>query len=240
MTEIIKINWLLLVAPFLWISGVAVLIAQLGHMEFLCTSKKRKRREFLKKPSFKTSMWVSTGLIASGLLLYAAKIPSNKLIVVKIDRQNAIPLRTVLNDPIRFSPQELKMDSHNRGHIINNEKMTEETMVLFWDGYIESPFLQFKKGLYTLEFQAKGSKAEEEFSQLKVEFEIPDKNDYMCTSSGTYIELTGKMKTYRFHFQTGNDTIGRIRIGYFNDLYVPNTKEGRDVWIKELTISINN
>ena len=126
------------------------------------------------------------------------------------------------------------MDAHNKNHILNNEKMKNNTMVLFWDGYIRTPFLHFKKGNYMIEFQAKGSKAEEEYSRIKVEFETPDKNNYLVTKAEHYFELTDKMEPYRMSIQTPADTIGRIRITYFNDLYLPETKEGRDVWIRNL------
>jgi hypothetical protein len=115
--------------------------------------------------------------------------------------------------------------------------MKDNTMALLWDGYIQTPFIEFKKGDYVMEFQAKGSGAKEEFSKLKIEFEIPDKNNYLCTTASIYIELTGKMETYPMDFQTTANTMGRIRITYFNDIYIPETGEGRDVWIREIMIS---
>ena len=181
---------------------------------------------------------IGAGLIIGGFLLNYAKIPSRQLIVVKIDRQKLPRLRSMPTEaPIPFSPGELKMNPQNKSHILNNEKMKDNTMALLWDGFIQTPFIEFKKGDYAIEFQARGSRAEEEFSKLKIEFEIPDKNNYMCTTTSTYIELTGKMETYRMDFQTTADTIGRIRITYFNDIYIPGTGEGRDVWLREIMIT---
>jgi hypothetical protein len=237
MIETIQINWLLLVAPFLWILGIAVFVALVGVMHFSRVITAMKYRDFINKTFARIGCLVGAGLIISGFLLNYAKIPSHQLIVVKIDKQKLTPLRTIATEtPILFLPKELKMNPQNKNHILNNEKMIENTMVLFWDGYIQTPFIEFKKGDYAIEFQAKGSRAENEFSKLKIEFEIPDKNNYMCTTASTYIELTGNMKIYRMDFQTTTKTLGRIRITYFNDLYIPETGKGRDVWIKEVKI----
>lgn len=234
MTETIQINWLLMVAPFLWILGIAVFVALAGVMHFSRITAAMKYRDFIKKPFTRTGCLVGVGLIISGFLLNYAKIPSHQFIVVKVNKQKLPPLGSISTEyPILFSPKELKMNPQNKIHILNNEKMTDNTMVLFWDGYIQTPFIEFKKGDYAIEFQAKGSRAKDEFSKLKIEFEIPDKNNYMCTTAGTYIELTGKMEIYRMNFQTTANTIGRIRITYFNDIYIPKTGEGRDVWIKD-------
>jgi hypothetical protein len=239
MAETIQINWLLLVAPFLWILGIAVLVALAGVMHFSRVSTALKYRDFIKKPFPRIGFLVGAGLIVSGFLLNYPKIPSHQLIVVKIDKQKLPPSRSISTEaPILFSPKKLKMNPKNKSHILNNEKMKNNTMILLWDGYIQTPFIEFKKGNYVIEFQAKGSRAEEEFSKVKIEFEIPGKNNYLCTTAGTYIELTGKMETYRMDFQTTANTIGRIRITYFNDIYIPETGEGRDVWIKEVKICV--
>jgi hypothetical protein len=223
----------------LWILGLAVFVALLGAVHFSRVSTALKYRDFRKNPFTRIGCLVGAGLIVSGFLLNYAKIPSHQLIVVKIDKQKLPPSRSISTEaPILFSPKELKMNPQNKSHILNNEKMKDNTMALLWDGYIQTPFIEFKKGDYTIEFQAKGSRAEGEFSKIKIEFEIPGKNNYLCTTASTYIELTGKMETYRMDFQTTANTIGRIRFTYFNDIYIPETGKGRDVWIKEVKICV--
>ena len=239
MNEIIQINWLLLTGPFLWILGIAVTLALLGYMEFLTSYGQIKRSEFFKKPVFKNGMLISIGLIITGLILYLLKLPSQKLIAVKIEKPKTFTVTQLpaIEGSRQFSPNELEIDPHNKSHVLNNEKMKDNTMVLFWDGYIHTPFVRFKKGDYKLEFEAKGTRAKEEYAKIKVEFDVPDKNNYLITRTVKYIELTGRMKPYRIDFKTETDTIGKIRITYFNDLHVPEEKEGRDVWLKNLTIS---
>jgi hypothetical protein len=235
--ELIQINWLLLVAPFLWILGVAVFVALAGLMYYSRVEAALKCRDFIKQPFTRLGLLVGAGLIISGFLLNYAKLPSPQLIVVKIDKQKLAPIVSISTDAsLLFSPKQLKMNPQNKSHILNNEKMKDNTMALLWDGYIQTPFIEFKKGDYAIEFQAKGSGANEEFARLKIEFEIPDANNYLRTRASTYIELTGKMETYRMNFHTTTQTIGRIRITYFNDIYIPETGEGRDVWIKDLEI----
>jgi len=237
MTETIYINWLLLAAPFLWMLGLAVFVALAGLMYFSRVAAALKYRDFIKKSLTRIGCLVGAGLIIGGFLLNYAKIPSRQLIVVKIDKQKLPPLKSIsVETPILFSPKQLIMNLQNKNHILNNEKMKDNTMVLLWDGFIQTPFIEFKRGDYVLEFQARGSGAKGEFSKLKIEFEIPDKNNYLCTTVGTYIELTGEMKTFRMDFQAAANTMGRIRITYFNDIYIPETKAGRDVWIREVKI----
>jgi hypothetical protein len=213
-------------------------VALAGVMYFSRVTAAMKYWDFIIKPFARIACLVGVGLIISGFLLNYAKIPSRQLIVVKIDKQKLPGLRSISTEaPILFLPKQLKMNPQNKNHILNNEKMKDNTMALLWDGYIQTPFIEFKKGDYAIEFQARGTRAEEEFSKLKIEFEIPDKNNYLHTTASTYIELTGKMKTYRMDFQTTTNTIGRIRITYFNDIYIPETGEGRDVWIRGVTIT---
>jgi hypothetical protein len=238
MKEIVNINWLLLAAPSLCVLGIALVISMLGLMEYSSVSCNLNRRDFIKKKLFKTGVRISAGLIITGIILFQFKIPSDKLIVVQISKVKPdasiqwLPTGNVLH----FAPAELTIDAHNKSHILNNEGMIDNTISLFWDGFIQTPFIRFEKGDYTVEFLAKGTKAEDEFSKIKVEFETPGKDNDLATQSIIYFELTKTMNPYRMNFKTGVETIGRIRLTYFNDIFIPKTGKGRDVWVKEFTI----
>ena len=238
MKEIVNINRLLLAAPLLCALGIALFISMLGLMEYSRTSYNLKRSDFIKKRLFKTGVWISAGLIITGIILFQFRIPSDKLIVVKINqiKPNAWVQWPPTANSFHFTPAELTIDAHNKSHIQNNEGMIDNTISLFWDGFIQTPFIRFGKGEYTVEFLAKGTRAEDEFSKIKVEFEIPDKNNLLVTRSIIYFELTKTMKPYRMNFKVEAESIGRIRITYFNDVFIPKTGKGRDVWIKEFTI----
>lgn len=238
MIETIQINWLLLIAPFLWVLATAIVIALLGLMKFFKTSKGMKPGEFIKKPLFKIGIIVSAGLIIAGLILSLFRIPSDNLIAVKVkERERGSRFKcAAMEELLSFSPGELKMNRQNKTHRLNNEGMKDNTMVLFWDGFIRTPFIQFKPGDYRVEFRARGSKAKEEYSKVKIEFEISGEKDYLVTQKVKYIELSGRMADYGMDFQVKTGTIGRIRVIYFNDLYVPETREGRDVWLRDIKI----
>jgi hypothetical protein len=236
--EIIKINWLLLLAPFLSALGFAAFIFILSAMEYFKISSALKRVDFFKGKFFKYGAWISVGLIIAGIILFQFKIPSNKLIVVKVveEKKDTAIHWPLNNTEFSFLPSDLTIDAHNKSHKMNNEDMIDNTISLFWDGFIQTPFIMFDKGAYMVEFQAKGTKAEDEYSKIKVEFESPDKNNYLVAKTILYFEMTKKMEPYRMQFEIRDTTIGRIRITYFNDLFVPETGKGRDVWIKGFNI----
>ncbi len=243
MKELVKINWIMLAAPFLWAFGISIALSLGAIMEYLRIKEGLNRKEFIKKPLHKNCFLLSAGLILLGIVLFPFKIPHDKLIVVQLENRNPNIINKwegrKLEPPeksIRFTPDDMKMDAHNKSHILNNEKRKEDTMVLFWDGYIQSPFVKFNPGLYGLTFEAKGSKAEDEYSMIKVEFESPDEKGYLISHAVQYIELSRKFKQYRVKFDTVSEMLGRIRITYFNDVYIPGKKKGRDVWINNISI----
>lgn len=240
MMETIRINWLLLAAPLLWSLGIALFLALIGLMEFSKTTRNVNRKEFLKSTFCKTTAGVGIALVVGGLLLNFAQIPSHRFIAVKLEKPTSSSLITVSpGTPLAFSPNELKMDPKNRGHYLNNQGMKNNTMALFWDGFIRTPFLQFDKGNYRVQFQARGTEAENEYARIKIEFEIPGEKNYLVTKKIAYFELTDKMHMYEMDFQTETSVIGRIRITYFNDIYIPETKKGRDVWLKDIILNSN-
>ncbi len=236
--ETTHINWFLLISLFCWMSGIAVFIALFGYMQYLKVRKELNLRDFLKSRLFKTGTGTGIALIILGIVLIFFKLPSPKLITSRIDFfKNDFLACPLMNNFVSFPPSQLKMDPHNKSHVFNNEKIKDNTMVLFWDGNIQTPFIRFNKGSYRLTFEAKGSKAEDEYSKLKIEFETPDKNRYLVSDFHRYVELYKRMKRYYLYFDIDAETIGRIRNTYYNDLYVPEKRKGRDVWIRNVTIT---
>jgi hypothetical protein len=236
MTETIQINWMLLLGPLCWVLGIAVAVGLAASMEYRRATRGTARQEYIKTKTAKTGLAASVVLVLTGLLLYQFKLPVQQLIAVRVQPNENFHAKPMPDESFAFLPADLKMDGHNKSHILNNEKMTDSTMVLLWDGYIQTPYVQFKEGDYRIEFQARGTRARDEFSRLKVVFETPDNNRYLVTRAKKYIELSGKMVRYWMTFRVKTGTIGRVRISYFNDLYLPETKQGRDVWIRQLTI----
>lgn len=238
MIETVKINWLLLLSPLLWALGIAAAFTLLAMWFFEKRTSGTGFRVFFTSLQVKNWLKVSTALVITGLLLGFFKLPSSRLIAVKVDNPGNKEFKPVTLQGVHFLPSHLEINAKNKNHVLNNEKMRDNTMVLLWDGYIRSPFLRYPLGDYSFEFEAKGSRAKGEFSALKIELEAPDQNGFLSNRYIWYTALTAKMKTYRLPFpirDTGVIT-ARIRLTYFNDLYVPETKQGRDVWIKNIRI----
>jgi len=237
MTETIRINWLLLAGPFLWSAGIAVFLSLAGLMEFYRVQKNVKRRDFLSGKLCRNYAIIGIVFILCGIFMGFAKMSTDRFIAVKLNNDRKPSLDIVKSgESYPFLPKELKMDPKNRSHYLNNKGMKNNTMALFWDGFVRTPFMKFKKGNYQIHFQAKGSKAEGEFSKIKVEFEVPGKNNFLEAEKLDYFQLTPQMKTYKMEFQIEQAVTGRLSIIYFNDLYIPETKKGRDVWIKDIYI----
>lgn len=237
MKEILKIDWLLLIAPLLWCTGIAGIIGLLGIMEFKRFSEHIHPWGFLKSKMSKITFIICFALIFTGFLLTMVKIPPCRLIVRKIENltPNDISQFQILINR-EFLPEELMMDPKNHSHLLNSKRRKNDPMVLFWDGYIQTPFLRFDEGDFTIEFLSKGTKADNEWSQIKIQFEIIDKNNFLITKDLKYFNPTDRMSHFRLIFHNETSSVGRIRLVFFNDLYIPDTKEGRDVWIKDLKI----
>lgn len=241
---IVKINWLILIAPFFSILGIAILLFLIALMEFKRRSCTIKPSIFIRQKFVKVSFWAAFGLILSGIVLFQFKLDSSNLIVEKISNTyiNTYSQYQLVSYPVNSNdfvlpPSQLIIDDHNNTSPFNHEKMKEDTIVLFWDGFIQTPFITLSPGRYYVEFLAKGSRAEDEYPKLKIQFEIPNENLYLVTHAIRYIELTPRFKPYRLSFEVKQETNGRIQVAYFNDLYVADKRRGRDVWIKEFHIS---
>jgi hypothetical protein len=213
MIESVSINWMLLVSHFLWILGAAVLVVLVAVKRFT-----------------KNALWISGSLIVVGVLLTFFTLSAGQLVLVKLENVSAAEIeggRLLL-------PSELKLDPGNGSHPVNNEKMQDNTKVLFWDGFARTPYFRFSAGDYRVGFNARGTKAKDVFAKIKVEFESPDAQGYLVSRKRLYIELTNKMKAYGLTFRVDSDTIGRVRISYYNDLHIEGTFKGRDVFIKDV------
>ncbi|MCP5045787.1 MAG: hypothetical protein GY940_01345 [bacterium] len=238
MTETVYINWLLLAAHFLWISAAAIVLSLLGIFVYLRTPGS-PARDFLERPTVRTGVRLSACLILAAVLLIPFKLPSNGLIAVKIKEPQTAQWETITGERL-FPSHDLKLNPQNNKLRANNPGIPANTIVLYRDGSARTPFFRFRKGNYSIRFRSWGTQAKGVFPKIKVEFESPDKNDYLVIGKRLYINLTKETKTYSMPFHTDKDTIGRVRITYFNDIQISGTYKGRDVWIDELTIESEN
>jgi hypothetical protein len=226
MIETVQINWLLLASHFAWILGTAILLV-------LVVLAFHKHRFPAKLIVISASI-----LIIGGIIFQLLFIPSPNLVMVKVvPKDPGTPFLPRISENLHcFNPNDLKMDPMNRSHPINGKERKDNLLTLFWDGHVSTSFITFPKGRYRATFQARGSDANHEFAKIKIEFESPDTHNIMVTRNRSYIELTQLMKHYNLEFICPGETVGRIRISYFNDFQVAGSHKGRDAWIKNICL----
>ncbi len=226
MIETVYINWFQLLSIALFLLALAVILS-LAIISFQ-----------LEKPIPKSGLWLSLGLVLTSLLLFSLQLPSGNVVAVKLtEPKTGLQLESI-DDERSFSPKELKIDPQNKRHHLNKAGMKNNTMVLFWDGFIRTPFLRFQPGQYNIRFRAYGTEAKGAFPKIKVEFETPTERNYLAVTKRSYIQLSKTITTYNMPFQVNKSAIGRIRITYFNDLQEVGTQKGRDLWLDDVTIEL--
>ncbi len=243
MSELIKINWIAVVSGLLWITGISLGLAGFSRMEFLFLRHKKamapgdSREDFFSKRLF----LICVVLIVVGGLLNLFKMPSENLLVTRlsnVDETKCININ--MGEELAFSHKDLKLDPLNRKHKRNRTGIRDNTAVLFYDGYIKTPFIKFEAGYYVINFDARGSKAWEEFSILKIEFETLDPNQYLIAKNSKYIQLTRKMKSWSMGCKVEAPIIGRVKVSFVNDDLEPGGKRDRNAWVKDIKIRKGN
>jgi hypothetical protein len=237
MSELIKINWIVVVAGLLWITGLSLALAGFCRMAFLFLRDKKAMASGGSRESFfsKRLFLISAVLIVTGGVLNFFKMPSENLLVTKlvnVDEATCIKME----EELAFLHKDLSLNRLNRKHKQNRTDVRDNTAVLFYDGYIKTPFIKFEKGYYVINFDAWGSKAWEEFSILKIEFETLDPNRYLTAKKSKYIQLTRKMKSWSMEFQVEAPIIGRVKVSFVNDDLEPGGKRDRNAWVKDIKI----
>ena len=225
MIEIVKINWVLMAAHAFWIVGASIILALLTTMQFSRSSHKVPIKLF----------GLSVGMIVLGILLLSFKIPTSKLLVSRITGLNEAALGTC-DSPVSFPVNAIKMDELNGRHERNTTAILDNTLALFYDGFLYTPLLTFKPGEYVVGFNARGTKALDEYATIKVEFEKLE-GQYLIPRFQQFMVMTSDMKKYEMKFPVKEQSIGRIRISFVNDDLETGGKKDRNVWIKDINIT---
>jgi len=234
---------MLLISNFLLVAGAAVLFTLLGifiHRYRIRTQRDEAVNGYFKASVFNYGVMVGIGLLLLGILSGFLQLPSQQLIVVRIDNPEAAENLPFMSAQQNFTPADLIMDLLNKSHRLNSRGAKDPQMKLFWDGNVRTAFFRYDVGTYTVSFNARGSKADNVFSRIKIEYESPDHNNFLVVRANRYIELSNKMHDYAMVFHTTGPSFGRVRISFFNDVYLPESREGRDVFIENVSISKEN
>ncbi|HLP57538.1 MAG TPA: hypothetical protein VK186_01855 [Candidatus Deferrimicrobium sp.] len=225
MIEIVKINWILIVAHAGWLLGAAIILTLLAIMEFSRSPRQIPVKMF----------GVSFGLIVFGFLLLNFKIPTSKLLVSRITGLNEAGLSACVNS-LSFPVSDIKMDELNGRHERNSTDIVDNTLALFYDGFMVTPLVKFNPGEYMVEFKARGTKALDEYATVKVEFEKLE-GQYLIVKTHRFIILSKAMEKHGMKFPVENDGIGRIKITFVNDDLESGGKKDRNVWLKDISLT---
>lgn len=206
MSEILKILWGGVLSNFVWILGVAIILAAFSYNELLVYLQKAKITELVKKPSFKKPLFL-------GLILFTVGVGTSSLLHIFSEPQETI----ILKDRVKFPPSSLE-----------GRKIIEDDLIKMpWGGVIKSKTLQFEKSKYEIRIISKGSIALGETARLKVFVGLNLVADYF-----TSLEFNEKI----IEFTSKKEQVKRLKIWFDNDYYDHEKKEDRNVWIKSVTL----
>jgi hypothetical protein len=106
------------------------------------------------------------------------------------------------------------------------EVQTDEGVTMPWNVKLETPEISFRKGIYELEIEAKGSSVDKIFSRLKIYSEGILKENI--------IYLTENYQNYKITFEVLKNLKGKLAIEFDNDAYKPQIGEDRNVWLRSI------
>lgn len=206
MSEILKIPWGEVLSNFVWILGMAIILAGFSYNELLVYLQKAKITELVKRTSFKKPLFL-------GLILITVGVGTSSLLHIFSEPQETI----ILKDRVKFPPSSLE-----------GRKIIEDDLIKMpWGGVIKSKTLQFEKSKYKIQIISKGSEALGETAQLKVYIGFNLIADFF--TSVEYEEKT-------IEFTSEKKQLKKLIIEFANDYCDPEKNLDRNVWIRSVEI----
>lgn len=206
MNENSIIPWGTVLLNFVWIIGVAIILAVFSHSEFLAHTQKVKRKQVYKRNFFKKPLIL-------GLILIVVGISASFLLQIS----SAKPKLIFFKDMVKIAPPSLE-----------GRKIIEgDSIVMPWNTAARSKRIQFEKAKYEIRITSKGSKALEETARLKVFIGV-----YLVADYFTSTEYKEKI----IEFQSKKNQNKRLWIEFVNDYNDPVTNQDRNAWIKSIVI----
>lgn len=235
--EFVVVDWRLIFLNFLWILGAAIILITLSYHEFLASQKKIEFWHIFKASSFKKYSILGLILIALGLFLSpisSGRQTSSKYFFIDYNVFDSGRIKPIeFSESINFRNDEMEMKNpagDNLQYPIENGYI-----VMLWNGYVGTPFIKLFKGNYILEFEARGSKADNEIAKFFVFFVALKKRMLTMQKLLETKELSETMKTYSLKFEVEKKAVGKIRIQFYNDR-VDEKGGDRNVWIRGMKI----
>ncbi len=242
--EFVVVDWRLISANFLWILGAAIILITLSYHEFLASQKKIKFWNILMASSFKKYSILGLTLIALGLFfspISSGGQTSSKFFFIDYNVFDSEKIKPVeFSESINFTNNEMEMNTKNPAGDNLQYPIENGLIVMPWNGYVGTPFIKLHKGNYIIEFEARGSRADNEFAKIFVFLVALKKRMLAMQKLFETKELSETMKTYSLKFEVEKETVGKIRIQFFNDGGDERAGD-RNVWISGMKIHrINN
>lgn len=206
MNELPSLPWVKIVLNMIWIFGSAVIVTLFSYYMFYRCSKKTSLKKSPNAGFLKKYLLLGAVLIILGAV-------SSGLFSILSEKPNVISVVKKKPVPIEnFYGRMIK----KRDHFILSE-----------NGVIRSDKVQFDRSKYFIKIVSRGSEVHGETARLKVfvgRFEIAD-----FFTSTNYEERI-------FVFESKKMEKWRIRIGYMNDYYDPETYLNRNCFIRSVEI----
>jgi len=238
--EFVAVDWWFVFSSLLWILGMAIILITLGYYDYSTSRKRIKLSDLLNSGSFKKYLILGLSFIIIGLpisLIRSGREASPKYFFVDYNVYDTGKIRPLeIVDHIGFENDELEMNTRNPAGENFQYPIESGSITMPWEGYVGTPFLKLSKGTYAIEFEARGSKAADEFAKIFVFLVALKKSMVGMQKLIETQELSEEMKSYRLKFEVNNELIGKIRVQFFNN--GGDEKGGdRNVWIRGVKVS---
>lgn len=207
MSEILKIPWGTILLNFVWVMGVAIILAVFSYSEFLAHIQKAKRKELYKRNFFKK-------LFSVGLILIVVGISASFLLQISSAKTKVVFFKNM----VKIAPSSLE-----------GLKIIEgDSIVIPWNAELMSKKIQFEKAKYEIRITSKGSEAGGETARLKIFIGLDD----LIADYFTSAEYKEKI----IEFQSEKKQRRKIKIEFVNDYNDPVTNADRNAWIESIVI----
>jgi len=238
--EFAAVDWWFIFNNSLWILGAAIVLITFSYHEYLVSRKKVKFLDILKTLSFKKYSILGLTLVVAGLSLSEINLGRKGLLKYIFVDYNVYDLRKIkaleFYQSKSFQNNELEMNIRNSTEDKFEYPIEKGLVVMAWNGYVGTPFLKLQKGNYIFEFEARGSKADNEYAKTLVFFVVLKRRMLTVQKLIEPQELSEEMRMYSFKFEVKKEEVGKIRIQFINDR-VDDKGRDRNVWIRGVKIS---
>ncbi len=220
MSEVLVVNWWLILSTLWFVAGAAMILSYLSFSETIKLVSINIGKYILWSGSIVLLTGLSTGvLLVDNINLINTRIKGDLPEAVQLDKGSYYP------DLKKLNCDGVKKD--------NGVEMVV-------NGKLETPLYCFNGKSVTLSFYARGSVCKGEYTILKIVYEELSRNELIAVRLKEYVELTEEMKRYDFNINSRPGKCGRIIISFVNDDFDYKNKPytDRNLWFSKLELTV--